>query len=192
MVFNRDFSANIGRKFSQGISGFLSAVAARLPDGLKSGWNNLPVRDRNALKLLSGVLFLVLLYLTIWQPVMQKVEERRDWQAKQSERLERAQLAAYNRLNQFGMIDLLPMDLWLKQELPVHRLSLIQHKAAGSGAQSKQTGQLQIRYSDSRKAHEFLVAMSRFAKLSQIDVDQSRRTISFNYLPDPDYVDLTQ
>lgn len=189
MAFNRDITADIGRSLTRIISGTVQAVSARLPDGLKSGWNNLPARDRSALKILLAVLVLTLLYLLIWQPVMQQVEERRNWQQKQTERLERAQLAAYNRLNQFGMIDLLPVDLWLKQELPAYRLSLIQHKA---GAKPTLPGQLQIRYSDSRKAHQFLMAMSRFASLSQINIDQSRRTISLIYRPDPDYADLTQ
>ncbi len=191
MAFNWDYSAGIGRKFSQRIREFLSAVAAGLPDGLKSGWNNLPARDRSALKLLAAVLFFVLLYLLIWQPVMQQVESRKSWQAQQSERLERAQLAAYNRLNQYGMIDLLPMDLWLKQELPAYRLSLIQHKAS-SDTGSQKPGELQLRYSDSRKAHAFLVAMSHFAKLEQVNVDQTQRTIALNYRLDSNYADLTR
>ena len=189
MAFNRDFSASIGRRLSQGIGEFLSTVAARLPEGLRSGWNNLSTRDRGALKLLTGVLVLTLGYLLVWQPIMQMVEDRHRWQIKQSERLERAQLSAYNRLNQFGMIDLMPMDLWFKQEFPLHRLSLIQHKAS---TDPKQPGQLRLRYSDSRKAHEFLIMMSRLAKLDRINIDQSSRTITLDYRPDPDYADLTR
>ncbi|WP_417594651.1 type II secretion system protein GspM [Oceanospirillum sp.] len=189
MVLNRNIAADFGRKVTFLMAQAPVLISAYLPGSVKSGWNKLPERDRSALKLLFAVLLLTLLYLLVWQPVMQKVEQRKSWQQKQSVRLEQAQLAAYNRLNQFGMIDLLPLDIWLKQALPGYRLSLIQHKA---GADSKQSGQLQFRYSDSRNAQHFLIAMSRFAELSQIKVDQPRRTITLRYRADPRYVNMVQ
>ncbi|OOV87631.1 type II secretion system protein GspM [Oceanospirillum linum] len=189
MVLNRNIAADFGRKVT-----FLTAqapvvISAYLPGSVKSGWNKLSERDRSALKLLFAALLLTLLYLLVWQPVMQKVEQRKSWQQKQALRLEQAQLAAYNRLNQFGMIDLIPLDTWLKQVLPDYRLSLVQHKA---GADPKQPGLLQFRYSDSRKAQHFLIAMSRFTELSQIRVDQPRRRITLRYRPDPQYVNMVQ
>ena len=189
MALNRNRAAGFGRKVTFLMARLPVAASAYLPDSVKSGWSQLPERDRSALRLLSATLLLTLLYLLIWQPVMQKVEQRKIWREKQEARLEQAQLAAYNRLNQFGMIDLLPLDIWLKQTLPSYRLSLIQHKA---GADLKQPGLLQFRYSDSRKAQQFLIAMARFTELSQIRVDQPRRTITLGYRADPRYVNMVQ
>lgn len=164
-------------------------LAALVPQTFRQAWQQLPPRDRQALRLLVWVLFLTLLYLLIWQPVKSKIAERQAWETRQHERFERAQLAAYQRLNQFGMMDLLPLDLWLKQELPAYRLSLIRHQP---GKTPDQSGQLSIRYTDARQAQQFLVALSGFCRLSAIQVDQTARTISLTYQPDPDYADLVR
>ena len=163
-----------------------AALAQRLPEPLRQQWLQLPARDKRALAALALILGLTLGYLLVWQPVLQHKEVRTNWQQNQSLRLERAQLAAYDRLNRFGMVDLLPLDLWLQQELPAYRMSLVSHQP---GADATAPGQLQLRYSDSRRAQAFLQALSRLATLDAIRVDQNTRMIRLNYRPDAEYAE---
>jgi hypothetical protein len=179
----------INRKLSQMIITQQQQLSAAIPPRIKSQWAALPARDRSALKILIAVLVLALFYLFLWQPVIEKVKAKQQWQTSQEERIERAQLAAYDRLNRFGMIDPMPVDLWLKMELPQYRLSLILHKASNN---PKQPSQLQLRYSDARQAQAFLVLFSRFSQLSQVQVDQSKRTIALDYRLNADYAELIQ
>lgn len=177
---------NLKQQLAGRLNRLTAAAEARIPASLRSRWSGLPPRDQRALKCLAGVLLLALLYLLIWQPVMQQVDSKRQWQQQQSERIEQAQLAAYDRLNRFGTADLVPVSLWLEDTLPAHQLSLVQHRDAEAGT----AGQLTFRYSDARQAWQFLVAMSRFNQLSEIRVDQNRRVIALRYQLAPDYVEL--
>jgi general secretion pathway protein M len=66
------------------MSGLASQLQARLAQHpLAARWHGMPPRDRLALGLLGGFMTLVLLYLLLWRPVSQNLEQARGYLQQQ-------------------------------------------------------------------------------------------------------------
>ncbi len=147
-----------------------------VPAGVRLWWSQQSSRDQLAVKVLT--LFLVLAggFKLVWLPVHEQIALQEAKENRQQQRLEKAQLRNYERINQFGAIAAESFPDWIKSQLKTYRISVVSHQH-----QDGKKSTLIFRYADQRKASDFMQQIARRAKILNHQVQQANRQIQMTY-----------